>query len=391
VYDDFLASEILKALNDAYPEKLGLNELKARLPQLAKANDEWLSAVAALRGDGRITGKFIETGFSDAVQDAALLQITQHGRQAIKAPPSEAGQPQLDPKTNIPNDGKFKRDLEVYSCDARPESPLSLAIVDIDHFKNVNDTYGHLLGDEVLKQVAGALTTGCKNKGKVYRYGGDELTILLPNYTMGEAEALAERLRADINQLRSTPPVVTPSIGVATSPEPIKDINDLFKAADQALYAAKKAGRNQVRTAIKKATAQQHVPLTQLALSVYMRSDDRVRRLDEAISSDSGQPFTPSEDASLSVFDKAKQLGIVTIGEVQDLVRLHGDLAQKLARCMVPVTPIPAGQCLHNVLDITAAESGLERLRVYFRSLRYTNTAAEYAEEFVETLNLLKS
>jgi hypothetical protein len=138
-------------------------------------------------------------------------------------------------------------------------------------------------------------------------------------------------------------------------------------------------------------TGQMTIPLTPQSLSVYMRSDEHVRRLDEGIASHSVQPFTPAEDASLPVLEKAKQLGVSTINELQDLVRTHGDLGLKLARCMIPITPILSGQSLHYVLDIAAAQRGIETLRKYFGSLRYSTTAAEYADEFIETLNLLRS
>jgi diguanylate cyclase (GGDEF)-like protein len=391
VYDERLASEILNALNSAYPDRLGLGELQTALPQFAVADEEWLRAIAALEGEGKITGKFLRTGVGDALQAAALIQITSLGRQFINSSPPESRPARLDARLHIPDAGEFDRDLPGHCREANAENPLSLVIVDIDHFKAVNDTYGHLVGDEVLKQVAGTLKAGCKGKGKVYRYGGDELTILLPNYTLPEAEVLAERLRNQIAQARKNPPAITPSIGVATFPDPISSANDLFKAADDALYSAKTGGRNQVRTAAGKAAVQQTIRLTQQALSVYMRSDDRVRRLDEGIASHSGQLFVPAEDASLAVFDKAKQLGIATIGELQDLVRKHGDLSQKLARCMVPITPVHSGQSLHYILDIAAAQRGIEGLRTYFRSLRYSNTAEEYAAEFMETLKLLPS
>jgi hypothetical protein len=73
VYDERLASEILKALNSAYPDRLGLDELQTALPQFSVAEEEWLCAIAALEGEGKVTGKFLRTGVSDALQAAAPI------------------------------------------------------------------------------------------------------------------------------------------------------------------------------------------------------------------------------------------------------------------------------------------------------------------------------
>src|SRR5207244_5419136 len=119
----------------------------------------------------------------------------------------------------------------------------------------------------------------------------------------------------------------------------------------------------------------QVVPLTQHSLSVYMRTDERVRWLDERIASDSGQRFNPIEDASLYVFEKTKYLQLRTIDDLATLVRQFEDTSQKLSRCMVPTTPVTAGQSLSYVLDIAAAEQGESELRSYFQSLKRTSTA----------------
>jgi hypothetical protein len=120
-----------------------------------------------------------------------------------------------------------------------------------------------------------------------------------------------------------------------------------------------------------------------------MRTNERVRRLDEEIARSSGQLFIQTEDASLHVFEKSQHLGVASIGELAQLVQKYGDTALNLARCMVPTTPIPAGQSLTYVLDAIAAQKGEQALRAYFQSLRYTTTAEEYIRELMETLALL--
>ncbi len=156
----------------------------------------------------------------------------------------------MDPLLNVPDKGMFEHDFAHVCEGASSEYPLSFLFADIDHFKSVNDTYGHETGDEILKQVAAALVDGCRKKGTVYRVGGEEIGILLPNYSLPEAEVLAERLRKQVSAVRNkqNPPAITVSIGVATFPDPVRDIAELYGAADRAMYSAKVNGRNQVRT-----------------------------------------------------------------------------------------------------------------------------------------------
>jgi two-component system cell cycle response regulator len=132
------------------------------------------------------------------------------------------------------------------SAARRHGHPLSIAIVDLDHFKHVNDTHGHKVGDAVLVAAAHAMGTHLRAEDQLGRLGGEEFLVLLPD-TDGEAAGYAaEKLRAEV-AAAPTPVPVTVSIGVATwdgeAPE------DLLQRADEALYAAKEAGRDQVLAA----------------------------------------------------------------------------------------------------------------------------------------------
>jgi diguanylate cyclase (GGDEF)-like protein len=130
-----------------------------------------------------------------------------------------------------------------------------VAIADIDHFKIVNDTFGHLAGDVVLAAVARALTGFLRDGDLVGRFGGEEFVVLLPRTTPAEARQITERLCARVAGLTtpasdspgSTPVQVTISIGVAVMESARRDLEDLLAAADHALYEAKNAGRNRVR------------------------------------------------------------------------------------------------------------------------------------------------
>jgi diguanylate cyclase (GGDEF)-like protein len=135
-------------------------------------------------------------------------------------------------------------------------SPCSLLMLDLDHFKRVNDTYGHLTGDSVLQQMARVLREACRAEDEVFRYGGEEFAILLPD-TLGEAAGrVAERIRERVaNHPFSTRSgrrldfALTVSLGVATYPSDALSQMDLILAVDKALYGAKAAGRNRVMTA----------------------------------------------------------------------------------------------------------------------------------------------
>jgi two-component system, cell cycle response regulator len=197
MYDERLATEILRVLNARYPDRLHLHELKVALPGFsAVAEEGWLRAVDALHGNGKLTGKFLRSGVNE-LEDAAMLEITPLGRESLARGDSQ-GQVQLDARLNIPGPGAFDHDLGAFWSDASNEKPLSVIMVDIDHFKNINDTYGHDVGNEVLKQIAATAVAVCEGKANVYRYGGDEISILAQNYSSLEAETLAERLRTEI-------------------------------------------------------------------------------------------------------------------------------------------------------------------------------------------------
>jgi two-component system cell cycle response regulator len=128
---------------------------------------------------------------------------------------------------------------------------IALLLLDIDYFKNLNDTYGHLCGDFVIKTVAKLLKSNVRNTDMVARYGGDELAVMLIETNTKSALEVAEKLKQQIGthtfQWRTKQLSVSLSIGLATAPEPgIQTVPDLVDAADRALYQAKKAGRNTV-------------------------------------------------------------------------------------------------------------------------------------------------
>jgi diguanylate cyclase (GGDEF)-like protein len=155
----------------------------------------------------------------------------------------------VDGLTGIFNRRYFEmRILEEIERAARFEHPLALLMADIDHFKRLNDEFGHLLGDEVLRQVSSVLSQHSRKHDIVCRYGGEEFAVVLPEIGHEQALAAAERLRSIIAgwQFPGVPRTVTVSIGVAALRRGAMTRDDLVQAADTALYAAKAAGKNRV-------------------------------------------------------------------------------------------------------------------------------------------------
>lgn len=160
-----------------------------------------------------------------------------------------------DAKTGLLNATTFQQEAMVeLARAARTRAPVAFAMVDIDHFKDVNDMYGHLVGDSVLAMLAATMRAILRDYDIVGRFGGEEFCLLLPSTNAADAELIAERLRRKLAQIvvpaglgaEPIPVQVTVSIGVATLDSSRSDLNDLIAAADAALYRAKATGRNRV-------------------------------------------------------------------------------------------------------------------------------------------------
>jgi diguanylate cyclase (GGDEF)-like protein len=151
-----------------------------------------------------------------------------------------------DALTGLANRRLFDESLQREVARAqRLAAPVSLLVFDVDHFKQVNDTYGHQTGDAVLREVADALVANTKNYDVAARYGGDEFVVLLPGCSRDDAVGVAERVRKGIARAVDGAPV-TISAGVATVPDNAHDAGRLIAAADAALYEAKRMGRDRV-------------------------------------------------------------------------------------------------------------------------------------------------
>jgi diguanylate cyclase (GGDEF)-like protein len=161
-----------------------------------------------------------------------------------------------DAKTGLLNASTWEKEATVEVVRAvRTRTPLAVAILDIDRFKEVNDTHGHLAGDQVIKEIAQTLTNALREYDLAGRFGGEEFVLLLPHTRSADALLVAERVRAQISRLGVLPgspsgePIhVTVSVGVAALDGGAKrELRELLAAADSALYRAKGSGRDQVQ------------------------------------------------------------------------------------------------------------------------------------------------
>lgn len=205
---------------------------------LLLSDGRWLSKSTSILADGGWV-----TLYSDISQKkAAVLQLE---RLASK-----------DGLTELANRRIFDRRLQSDIRSAiQNNGLLSLLMVDVDHFKAYNDTYGHPAGDLVLQKIAAVLQSGCRTEMDLAaRYGGEEFAIILPATSSSDAHDIASRLASGIRSLAiphtgSTKGHVTVSVGLASLSENMTDCSQLLQRCDQALYSAKAAGRDRVRSA----------------------------------------------------------------------------------------------------------------------------------------------
>lgn len=188
----------------------------------------------------------VVTSFSDISAEVENLStIREYSERLEEANQTLERLATTDGLTGLRNHRTFQEYLErEFASSVRYERPLSIALLDVDRFKLINDDFGHQVGDETLKQIARILETAARDADFVARYGGEEFVVVMPETGRDAALVAAERFRAIIEAAEWKGRPVTASFGVATLTPLVRHRAALIEQSDQALYAAKRAGRN---------------------------------------------------------------------------------------------------------------------------------------------------
>lgn len=227
--------------------------------------------------------------------------------------------PLIPPKGVDSLTGLYRRegfDAELENLTTR-DKPLALLLVDIDHFKRVNDELGHPMGDLVLKEMGRLLRRAVGHKGTAYRYGGEELAVILPNFAVVEAQALAERIRqmVEAEGFGAQGLKLTVSIGIALFPKDGDARAPLLAAVDRALYRAKEEGRNRVCLYDPKRDTEEELVDFEIDFvgNADITNNSKIR-LEEYYF----YPSNPKKIRAIKVYDF--QRGVYTIGERDPLL-----------------------------------------------------------------------
>ncbi len=242
LYDDI--QKLLKSISE---HNARINERGKRLEEIASTvdtgalHDVLNKILTEVQGLKSINKKFME---KLEEQKEEIMKL----REELRKVKEEAN---IDSLTGLRNRRSFERALHEFFRDYKKyKYPFSIIMLDIDNFKKINDTYGHLAGDKVLKEIGKILKTYLRAKDIPARTGGEEFTIILPGITKKEAMAVAERLRRVISnhtiEYEGHKIHVTASFGVAEMRDDIETPEDLLKEADEKLYKAKKTGKDKV-------------------------------------------------------------------------------------------------------------------------------------------------
>jgi len=169
----------------------------------------------------------------------------------LQPAPAKVQGPEKQTDVSILTHKKPEFEIALASLASKGDTPCALLFLDLDKFKSINDTLGHLVGDQALREFANGLLRACDRKGAIYRVGGDEFCVLLPNHSLDEAAAVAERILHEVRTVKiaELPDGLSTSIGVACFPESAGDHTELVSQADGAMYVSKRAGGNRVKQA----------------------------------------------------------------------------------------------------------------------------------------------
>lgn len=255
------------ALDDAMIQRAVTEHRTLRVPRLDPTLDPWLDAtlpgavnlvVVPVFADGSVSALLVvehggRPGSRIALRRQSIIErYASHASLALtnaRLISRMRGLAQTDGLTGVANRRTFDETLaQELLVSTAQHRPISLVLVDLDHFKRLNDTLGHQAGDKVLKAVATTLARACRPSDLVARYGGEEFVVILPGASGEAAARVAERLRAGVAELTTVGVAgsVTASLGVATCADGVVGADAITQAADRALYRSKAEGRNRV-------------------------------------------------------------------------------------------------------------------------------------------------
>ncbi|HSH45672.1 MAG TPA: GGDEF domain-containing protein [Longimicrobiales bacterium] len=240
-------------------------QLAGRAPTLAQAGERWrrapdyLTVIPLLNLDGKPRGMVAVWGQHQAEAEGVELLVAVAPVLALQLDHSTtlarlSRTAHEDPLTGLANRAALEERLQdAHKQFHRYRRPVALMVIDLDHFKQINDTFGHQAGDVVLERLGEIVRTATRDADFAARFGGEEIVVLLPETMLREAAEVAERVRAAIEETkiewngRVIP--VTASIGVSACPETVDGPEGLVGTADAALYQSKQGGRNRVTVA----------------------------------------------------------------------------------------------------------------------------------------------
>lgn len=232
---------------------------------------------------------------------------------------------ETDPLTGVANRRVFEKTLERELARAtRSGHQVTLVMFDVDHFKSFNDTFGHQAGDDVLRGVAGAIMTTLRQFDTAARYGGEEFAVILPECSTEESGLTAERLREAIGKVEG-PRQISASAGVATFPVDATNPEALIRAADEAMYASKEAGRDRVTLFRRLADAQKSVEVdageqTSIEIAAGQWSTAKRGEREHASAPSARAVALARAGAALTAADKEKEIYSVILDSSISLV-----------------------------------------------------------------------
>jgi two-component system cell cycle response regulator len=227
--------------------RCGLRDSREKLPVLVVTGDQSADMQAEIfhaGGNDFVSKPVMEEVLISRIR--SLLQMSRQFRQLSQQSNQLRRLATTDSLTGVYNRRHLLQRVDSLVNDP-DQHPLWVAVIDLDHFKNINDRHGHGIGDNVLRELGRLLSVEFGSDDLVARFGGEEFVAVIPAHTREQVEARLDQLRQDIERLRPAGFTVTASLGVAgTGEQPRTSFGDLFRNADQAMYEAKNGGRNRM-------------------------------------------------------------------------------------------------------------------------------------------------